>query len=102
MDNETHKEIPIEWVVPEDVIARYASNVVVQKTESNYLISFFEIQPPLIIGDAESINLNLSKIVRIPAKCVAQIYMSNEQIKAFYDLLHKLLDSEDEINQSVK
>ncbi len=102
MENETHKEIPIEWVIPEGVIARYASNVVVQKTESNYLISFFEIQPPLIIGDAETINFNLSKIDKIAAKCVAQVYMSNEQIKAFYDLLHKLLDSEDEINQSVK
>ncbi|GAA5342560.1 MAG: hypothetical protein canaca05_00530 [Anaerolineaceae bacterium] len=102
MDNETHKEIQIEWVIPEGVIARYASNVVVQKTESNYLISFFEIQPPLIIGNVEEINLNLSKIEKIEAKCVAQVYMSNEQIKAFYDLLHKMLDSEDEINQSVK
>jgi len=50
----------------------------------------------------EEINLNLSKIEKIEAKCVAQVYMSNEQIKAFYDLLHKMLDSEDEINQSVK
>jgi len=72
------------------------------KTDSNFLISFFEVQPPLIIGNADEITFNLSKIDKVPAKCVAQVYMSNEQIKAFYDLLHRLLDSEDEINQTVK
>ncbi len=102
MDNENQKEIPLEWVVPEGLVSRYASHVVVQKTDSNFLISFFEVKPPLIIGDADEISLSLSKIDKIPAKCVAQVYMSNEQIKAFYDLLHKMLDSEDEINQSEK
>jgi hypothetical protein len=102
MDKENLKEVPLEWVVPEGLVSRYASNVVVQKIDSNFLISFFEVQPPLIIGDANEISLNLSRIEKVAAKCVAQVYMSNEQIKAFNDLLHRLLNTEDEINKSVE
>jgi hypothetical protein len=43
--------IPVEWHVPEDVVSGYATNILVQHTEHEFIISFYEAQPPILFGD---------------------------------------------------
>jgi hypothetical protein len=39
--------LPIEWHVPDDLVTRYANNLLIQHTEHEFILSFFEILPPL-------------------------------------------------------
>lgn len=82
---ETNEEvkIPIKWHMPENIISRYASNVLVHALENEFLISFFEIKPEIRLDP----NTPLPKEAR--ADCIANIIMSPHKIPLFIDALTK-------------
>ena len=47
MDEKKTEEtkLPIEWYIAEDLKSQYATNIVIQHTDQEFLISFFE--PPI-------------------------------------------------------
>lgn len=91
--------IPLDWYIPDDMIARYATNMVVQQLENEFLISFFEVKPPIIFGEPGHIQEQLDEMPSIRANCVAQIIVSKQKlptiIKAMEANLKRLIESED-------
>lgn len=78
---------PLDWNVPEKLEAKYATNMVVQRLENEYLISFFEVKPPILLGDPESILEKAKSIKSIQANCVAQIIIAAEKMPSFVTAL---------------
>lgn len=64
-------ELPVEWYNPESIVSQYATNMVVQHTEHEFIISFFDVKPPLIVGAPSKEVLETLKSIR--ATCVARI-----------------------------
>lgn len=69
-------EAPIEWFVPEHIVSRQATHLVVQHHEDTFYVSYFEIWPPILIGTPEEIEKQLKKAKTIRAECVARITIS--------------------------
>lgn len=97
-------QIPIDWNVPDDLIARYATNMVVQKLENEFIISFFDIKQPIIIGEPAIIEEKLKELKSIRANCVAQIIVSADKMPKFVDALTYNLklssgNAEDEVKE---
>lgn len=84
--------VPIEWHVPANLISRYANNVVVQHGRNEFIISFFEILPPLILGSDEEKKAQLEKISSVQAECVARIILSPEQVEEIIRVLQDTLE----------
>ncbi|MDQ7025720.1 MAG: hypothetical protein Q9P01_02015 [Anaerolineae bacterium] len=42
--------VPVDYEINEDTPRGYATNLVVQHTEHEFIISFFNIEPPLVLG----------------------------------------------------
>lgn len=82
--------LQIDWKVPENIVRRYATNMVVQTGENEIFVSFFETVPPLFIGSPEEIEQQASKTKTIPANCVAAIVISPEKIPSFVDALQEI------------
>lgn len=80
-------EFPLDWVVPDHIVARYATNMVVQHGENEFFISFFEVKPPLILGNPQEVREQMGKIKALPANCVAQVIVSDDKMKSFIDAL---------------
>jgi len=80
---------PIDWNVPDCTIARYATNMVVQRLENEFLISFFETKPPIILGDPDTIQQKIQEIKSIQADCIAQIFVASEKMPNFIDALQR-------------
>jgi hypothetical protein len=74
---------PIEWFVPDNIVSKYATNITIQRTENEFIISFFEIVPPLFVGSPEYIKENLEKLENIRANCIARIIVSERRMAAF-------------------
>jgi hypothetical protein len=90
---ETHfAQVPLEWYVPEDLVSRYATNLVVQHSEHEFVISFFEIHPPLLLGTPEEIEAKLKQIESVQAHCVARIIVAAERMPEFLQVLQHNLD----------
>jgi hypothetical protein len=84
-------EFPIEWHVPDSIRSQYATNMVVQHTEQEFIISFFEMQPPLLLG-----NLSVDDIQSLPsirADCVARIIVARDRMPRFVEALQTNLQS---------
>ena len=94
-EQKAQKEVlhfPLSWHVPEDLVARYASNMVVQRLENEYLISFFEIKPPIVLGSPEEIKEQTKEIRDIKATYVAQIFISEDKMPVFIKALQENLN----------
>ena len=61
-NNPNKLELPIEWHLPDQIVSRYATNMVVQFTENEFIVSFFETVPPLLLGSPDAIKEKVKEI----------------------------------------
>lgn len=78
-------EVPIEWNVPESIVTQYATNMIVQHLEHEFIISFFDTRPPLIIGVPS--KEELASVTSIRAECIARIVVANARMPGFVNAL---------------
>jgi len=89
---EASHHLPIEWHFPGNISSQYATNMVVQHTEHEFIISFFEAYPPVVLGDPEERKALLEQIKSVPAVCVARIIVAPERLAEFIQVLQDNLD----------
>ena len=92
-DEITRMEIPIDWHFPSDIISRYATNMTVQGTPNEVIISFFELFPPMVLGPTpEATQAQVMRIKSLQAKCVARLVILPDKLPEFIEVLQKSLD----------
>lgn len=82
----------LDWVVPESLPIHYATNMVVQRLEHEYVISFFEVRPPILLGDPAEIAKKIEEMKQVPAVCVGQFYIAADKMPAFVKVLQDNLN----------
>jgi Protein of unknown function (DUF3467) len=79
--------LPVKWQFPPDVISRYATNIVVQHSEHEFTISFFEVQKPIILGTPAERKAQLEQTEFVPMVCVARVIVSASKMPEFVKAL---------------
>jgi hypothetical protein len=74
--NEKSVIVPIEFQGGDNTPAVYANNVLIQHTDNEFVITFFEILPPLLSPDPERQEEEIARIKSIPARPVAKVVMA--------------------------
>jgi len=81
--------VTIELHIPENLATTYANHFVVQRTQNESILLFFEIKPPLLLGTPEEVQEQRKNLKSVRAICVARIAASNkfipEIVKAIED-----------------
>jgi len=85
------KSVRIVFHVPENIVARYATNVVVQHTEHEFIVSFFELERPPLLGSPEQIAEQLKQLDEVRAKCVARIIVAPRRMEGFVKAMQENL-----------
>jgi hypothetical protein len=83
--------VPIRWVIPDDLDVLWASNFVVQHSSREFILSFFQAPPPLLIDPTEE-ELKAALKDGYPAKAVARISLSPAAVKELIGILQTNLD----------
>lgn len=78
-------QISVKWNIPENMITRFASNIVVQTIEDVFKVSFFEMMPDIKFGLEQKIP------DEVQANCVASLIITPEKLRIFTELLQKQL-----------
>ncbi|MBU1182578.1 MAG: hypothetical protein KKF00_10525 [Proteobacteria bacterium] len=87
--------IPIKWNISDDIITRYASNMVVQLLENEiFKVSFFEINPDI------TFDIEGKFPEAVQANCVASVIISPNKLPGFIKVLQMQLDMYKEIKSS--
>jgi len=82
-------KLPIEWRYPEDLKTRFANQMVVQFSDPEYFISFFEVRLPIMTGDTQETDKRLHALKTVPAECVSRIVVSKERMGNFIETLQR-------------
>ncbi len=85
-------QVPIEWHISEDLDGKYATNLVVQHSEHEFIINFFEMRHPLILGDPDQVREQWQKIKSVRAECVARIIVAPDRMQEFIDAMQANLN----------
>lgn len=83
-------EVPIEWRA--DMPAIFANQLLIQIDEHECHLSFFEIQPPIVLGAAEERKEALANLKSVQARCVARIVVSKGRLQGFADVIQGASD----------
>ncbi len=82
------KKTKIERTYPDDLKSYFVANVVVQSQPDNFILSFFEVWPPAILGETEEEKLKeFNAIEHVDAKCVARLVLTPSTMKEFLDTM---------------
>ncbi len=94
-DQEQSQVIPlrIDWQFPEGLQSKYVNNVLVQPGQYELVISFFEVQQPILVGQPEENKRMLEELGSIRAECVSKIIVSPEIIPILVTALESGLES---------
>lgn len=87
------KRISLKRAYPDDLDSHFVSNIVVQHQHDHFIVSFFEVWPPLILGEtAEERREALDAIQEVEAKCVARLVVTPARMREFIDTLSENWD----------
>lgn len=70
------REIRIERTMSEKVKTHFATNFAVQRTEEYFIITFYELFPPLIVGTDEERRAQLSELETIESKALTRVVVT--------------------------
>lgn len=77
--------LSIKWNVPDTIVTRFASNMVVQNIEGYFKLSFFEIKPEIHLFAPKTPQ------TEIVADCVSSVIVPPDKLPAIIDVLTKQL-----------
>lgn len=72
--------IPLEWYIPEELPTHYATNLVIQHTEHEFFITFFELVPPITLGKTPE---EIERIESVRARALTRVAVSPERLEEF-------------------
>src|SRR5882724_2969231 len=84
--------VTLNFRIPPRMPSVYAHHMTVQPGECEILLSFFEIIPPLILGDPQ-VALERIKDSGVTAECVARVTIAKDRFGLFAESMHDIATS---------
>lgn len=85
--------LTIDWHYPENVQSRYVNNVLVQSGQFELVISFFEMQLPILLGQPEENKKKLEQLGSVKAECVGKFIVDPEVVPMIISALETGLET---------
>jgi len=89
MKDTMFKKVKIARNFPENLQSFFVSDLLIQHEDENFVLSFFEMWPPAIIGETEEdVRSEIEKIDHIDAKCVSRLIITPNKMKSFIEAIN--------------
>lgn len=85
--------IKINYKIPEDIQTHFSDNFVVQHQKDHFILTFYEMIQPPILGSEEERLEQLSKIQQLDAKCISRIVVTPQKIEEIIKVLTENLEN---------
>jgi hypothetical protein len=83
----------MKYVGSPEVKPAFANHMLVQSDESMVYLTFFQAQPPVILGNAEEVRRQVEELTEMPAKMVAQVLVPRDRIAKFVKAIAANIES---------
>jgi hypothetical protein len=103
-DQQTNEEVkkPLHFIMPPGVLNHFSNFTFVQNDVENntFVLSFFEIQKPPLMGSPEEIKKVLEGLENIPAVCVARIVVTPKHFEKLVAAMQSNLEQYENIQKA--
>mgnify|MGYP001501869639 CR=1 FL=1 len=79
--------LPLHYRDSEGLKTRYANNLIVQHSDNEFVLRFYETLPPVIFGGPDEVQKQVDQLTHVDAECVASVIISPNRIPAFIKAL---------------
>lgn len=79
--------VEVRLEAPEGFRTLYATNLVVQHTKHEFMLTFFEVIPPPLMGSPEMKKQQLENIKEVRASCLARVAIASSRMEEFIQVL---------------
>jgi hypothetical protein len=86
---EESREVRIVFDVPEGIRTRFATNLVAQHTDHEFIVTFFEVLPPILVGTPEMQKQQVEAITEVRGTCLARIVIPASRMPDFIQVLQE-------------
>ncbi|MBI5291177.1 MAG: DUF3467 domain-containing protein [Chloroflexi bacterium] len=84
------RTIKVKFAFPDDLQSHFVTNFIIQHQPESFVLSFFEVWPPAILGNEEEQRAAIESFEEIEAKCIARMVITPSKVK---ELLAALKDN---------
>ena len=85
-------QLPLLFGSDATLPSAYATNMVVQRTEHEYILRFYEAEPPFILdATPEERMAKLRELGGVSARCVARVVIAEARLPKFVQVLQQHL-----------
>lgn len=77
---------PLKWEVPEDLPVVWVNNFVVQHTQHEFILTFFQVTPPILIKPTPE---DLEAVESVPARAIARIALTPRAMAQLLDVIRE-------------
>jgi hypothetical protein len=95
-------DLPIEFLIPDHIKTKLANMFTVQQVDGGFFILFYEMMPPIFIGEQEQFFELASSGKTAKAECVSRLFIPSTRIESFIDTLKDQLAVHLQMNASGK
>jgi hypothetical protein len=97
MPDEEHlvgKKIRLDRIYPNDLQSHFVSSIVVQHQPDAFILSFFEVWPPAVLGKSEEEKRKiLESLDSVEARCVARLVVTPSKMGEFVAVMTENLEN---------
>ena len=96
--------VPLLWVGVDDADIHYTNQIIVQTGDaSDFLITFGQVTPPLLLGQTPEENLERAKqIAYLPVRTVVRLGLTLERMEQFTEVMQRVLAQYRELKDQEK
>jgi hypothetical protein len=97
------KQVKVDRYYPEELTTHFVSNFVSQHQPDHFIVSFFELFLPPVLGDtSEERQQVIDEIDSVKARCVARIVLTPDKMRELVSILSDNLANYDKLLAAVK
>ena len=89
------KQISIQYDAGDNVVTRIATQSLLQFTGQEYLLSFYEVRPPLVVGSPDEMQRQLDKIDSVRGECIARLAFTPVRLRELSEVIAKHIAATD-------
>ena len=93
-------DLKIEWNIPDNITTGFATNIVVQKIDHEFRVSFFELKPDIVLREED-----IKKMVRrgtVRADCIASLIITPDRMHKFIEAMTTQLTKYESSKKDIK
>lgn len=81
--------VKLDFNFPDDLKSYFSDNFTVQHQKDHFILSFFEVLHPIIVGTEEDQISQINDMKKVDAKCVARILITPGKLKDIIKALNE-------------